>query len=184
MLAERPGAGDVWVFGYGSLMWRPCFAYAERATAVLASYRRTFSAWTLKARGTPAAPGLGLALEEAVGSCHGVAYRLAAGEIPAGLAALWEREMLTSIYLPRWLTLTVDGGTISAITFVADKSNVQYAGPLPVDEQAAIIAAAHGELGSCRDYLANTVVELAALGIDEPDLAALLQQVDAIAAGR
>lgn len=151
---------------------------------MLAGYCRTFSVWTLKARGTPAAPGLGLALEEADGTCHGVAYRLAAADAPAGLKALWEREMLTSIYLPRWLTLTVDGGPINAITFVADTTNVQYAGPLPVAEQAAIIAAAHGELGSCRDYLANTVAELAALGIDEPDLAALLRQVDAIATGR
>ena len=92
------------------------------------------------------------------------------------------REMLTSIYRPRWLTVTVDDRAVTAISFVVEKADAQYAGALPTAEQAAIIAAAHGKLGSCRDYLANTVAELAMLGIDEPGLTALLQEVDAIAA--
>jgi len=79
MLAERPDSGEVWVFAYGSLIWRPCFEYAERLKATLAGYRRRFSVWTLIARGTPAAPGLALALEEGDGACHGVAYRLSPG---------------------------------------------------------------------------------------------------------
>ena len=182
MLADRPNTDDVWVFAYGSLIWRPCFAYVERLKATLAGYRRRFSVWTLIARGTPAAPGLALALEEGDGVCHGVAYRLAPSHALAGLEALWAREMLTSIYRPRWLTVTVDARAVTAISFVVEKTNAQYAGALPTAEQAAIIAAAHGKLGSCRDYLANTVAELAMLGIDEPGLTALLQEVDAIAA--
>ena len=181
-LVDRPHTDDVWVFAYGSLIWRPCFAYVERSTAMLVGYRRNFSAWTLKARGTPAAPGLALALEEADGICRGVAYRLAPNDVFAGLETLWAREMLTSIYRPRWLQIAVDGRAVSAICFIADKSDAQYAGALPMTEQAAIIATAHGELGSCRDYLANTVTELAALGISEPELAALLQNVDIVAA--
>ncbi len=182
MLAVRPDTDDIWVFAYGSLIWRPCFVYAERLKATLTGYQRRFSVWTLIARGTPAAPGLGLALEEGHGACHGVAYRLAPECALAGLENLWAREMLTSIYHPRWLTVTVDLREITAITFVVDKANVQYAGVLPTAERAAIIAAAHGKLGGCRDYLANTVAELATLRIDEPDLTALLQEVDAITA--
>ena len=182
MLADRPKTDDVWVFAYGSLIWRPCFAYVERLKATLAGYRRCFSVWTLIARGTPAAPGLALALEEGDGACHGVAYRLAPSYALAGLEALWAREMLTSIYCPRWLTVTVDARAVTAISFVVETADAQYAGALPTAEQAAIIAAAHGKFGSCRDYLANTVAELAVLGIDEPGLTALLQEVDAIAA--
>ena len=182
MLADRPNTDGVWVFAYGSLIWRPCFAHVERLTATLAGYRRRFSVWTLIARGTPAAPGLALALEEGDGVCHGVAYRLAPSYVLAGLEALWAREMLTSIYRPRWLTVAVDDRAVPAISFVVDTADAQYAGALPRAEQAAIIAAAHGKLGSCRDYLANTVAELAALGIDEPGLTGLLREVDAIAA--
>ena len=201
-LAQRPNADDIWVFAYGALMWRPCFDHVERCQATLAGYQRRFSAWTLIARGTPAAPGLALALEDSTerdggGHCHGVAYRLAPATAAAGLAALWAREMLTSIYHPRWLSVTLDARpaaarplaahplgaqTVAAISFVVDKTDAQYAGTLPGAEQAALIAAAHGQFGSCRDYLANTVAELAALGIDEPDLTALLRDVDAITA--
>ncbi len=153
MLADRPNTDDVWVFAYGWLIWRPCFAYVERLKATLAGYRRRFSVWTLTARGTPAAPGLALALEEGDGACHGVAYRLAPSYALAGLEALWAREMLTSIYRPRWLTVTVDARAVTAISFVVEKADAQYAGALPTAEPAAILAAAHGKFGSCRDYL-------------------------------
>ncbi|MHA1566134.1 MAG: gamma-glutamylcyclotransferase, partial [Alphaproteobacteria bacterium] len=80
MLACRPKADDIWVFAYGSLIWRPCFNYVTRSRAVLDGYRRRFSIWTLIARGTPAAPGLALALEAGDGACHGVAYCLTPGD--------------------------------------------------------------------------------------------------------
>ncbi len=182
MLAERPDSGEVWVFAYGSLIWRPCFEYAERLKATLAGYRRRFGVWTVIARGTPATPGLALALEEGDGTCQGVTFRLAPDHALAGLESLWARELLTSIYRPRWLTVTAEDRAVTAISFVVKKADAQYAGALPAAEQAAIIAAAQGKLGSCRDYLANTVAELAALGIDEPWMTALLREVDAIAA--
>ena len=182
MLTDRPNTDDIWVFAYGSLIWRPCFAYVTRSKATLAGYRRRFSVWTLIARGTPATPGLALALEEADGECHGVAFRLAPSEAIAGLEALWAREMLTSIYRPCWLTVAVDGGTVPAVSFVVEKADAQYAGALPHAEQAAIIAAAHGKLGSCRDYLASTVAALVTFEINEPGLTGLLQEVDAIIA--
>ena len=111
-----------------------------------------------------------------------VAFRLAPSHALAGLESLWARELLTSIYRPCWLTVTLEGRAVTAISFVVKKADAQYAGALPAAEQAAIIAAAQGKLGSCRDYLANTVAELAALGIDEPWMTALLREVDAIAA--
>ncbi len=98
------------------------------------------------------------------------------------LAALRAREMLTSIYCPRWLTVTAETRAVTAISFVVEKADAQYTGALPTAEQAAIIASAHDKLGSCRDYLATTVAELAVLGINEPGLTVLLQEVDAIAA--
>ncbi len=182
MRAERPDSGEVWVFAYGSLIWRPCFEYAERLKATLSGYRRSFSVWTVIARGTPATPGLALALEEGDGACQGVAFRLAPSHALAGLESLWARELLTSIYRPCWLTVTLEGRAVTAISFVVKKADAQYAGALPAAEQAAIIAAAQGKLGSCRDYLANTVAELAALGIGEAWMTALLREVDAIAA--
>ena len=181
-LAHRPDPEALWVFAYGSLIWRPCFDSAERLQAVLDGYRRRFSVWTLVARGTPATPGLGLALEEGDGSCHGVVYRLAPDRATSGLEALWAREMSTSIYRPRWLPVSVGDRSVWAIAFIVEKTDAQYAGDLPRAEQAAIIAAAHGKFGSCRDYLANTVAELKALGVDEPELTALLREVDGIAA--
>ncbi len=182
-LAARPTQAEIWVFAYGSLIWRPCFDHAERHAATLADYRRRFSVWTLIARGSPAAPGLALALEAAAGHrCHGVAYCLDPNTATAGLEALWQREMLTSIYQPRWVSVALAGRVVPAIGFVADPTDPQYAGTLSPAEQAALIATAHGQFGSCRDYLANTVAELATLGIEEPELSALLRAVDALAA--
>ena len=182
MVAGLAETDSVWVFAYGSLMWRPGFTYAERSKATLAGYRRRFSVWTVLARGTPAAPGLALALEEGDGVCHGVAYRLGPGERKAGLETLWLREMLTSVYRPRWVEVSVGRLATPAIVFVVNKTDEQYAGDLPKAEQASLIAAAHGRLGSCRDYLADTVAELSPHGIEEPELAMLLREVDAIRA--
>ena len=183
-LASAPPSGEVWVFAYGSLIWRPCFDHVERRAASLAGYARRFSVWTLIARGSPAAPGLALALEAAAGHCYGVAYRLAPATVEAGLQALWAREMLTSIYRPHWLPVAIDGRLLPAITFVAEPTDPQYAGRLPAAEQAEIIAGARGKHGSCRDYLANTVAELAAFGVEDAGLTDLLRRVDAIALGQ
>ena len=107
--ARRPGDGPVWVFAYGSLMWRPCFEAAERRTGTIAGYRRSFCFWTMVSRGTPDRPGLGLGIEAAAGArCHGMVYRLSDERLEEDLAALWDREMFGGVYVPRWVDVALD----------------------------------------------------------------------------
>lgn len=181
-LAARPGSGDVWLFGYGGLMWDPRIRYAVARPARIAGWRRGFCIWTLLARGTPERPGLALALDRG-GACDGMAFRIAAAEVDVALRQVWDREMYTGVYRPRWLPAAVDGAEVDAIAFTVERRHRQYAGAMPADVAARYIARAHGENGACRDYLANTVRHLARLGIDEPDLRDLLRRVDEIATG-
>ena len=177
LLASAP-PGPIWVFAYGSLMWRPCFEAAETRRATLRGYRRRFNFWTMISRGTPARPGLGLGLEEAAGAvCAGLACRMpddpAARE--ASLHDLWAREMHGGVYVSRWVDLETDAGALPAITFVVDPAHRQYAGDLTRAERAEIIAGAAGKYGTCFAYLDSTVAHLAELGISDPDLDELLR---------
>jgi cation transport protein ChaC len=180
-MAARPRRAETWVFAYGSLIWDPCFAHVECRPATLAGYRRGFNIWTALARGTPEIPGLGLGLEAGDEGCRGVAYRLDPALDPEGLRALWRREMFTGVYAPHWLTVDADGKPAEAIVFVVTPGHPQYAGALPRDATAEIIARARGQRGTCRDYLAHTVRALAEVGIDDGDLKDLLARVDALA---
>lgn len=176
-LQQVPELDDVWVFAYGSLMWNPCFAVAERHHATLHGYSRTFSMFTVEARGTPDQPGLGLALQPG-GICDGFVLRIDADTRDAGLESLWAREMLTGVYSPTWVPVTAPGKDITAITFVANTAHVQYAGNIPLREQARLIRGAHGKFGSCRDYLADTVAALQAVGVEDAHMIELLELVD------
>ncbi|HKC51397.1 MAG TPA: gamma-glutamylcyclotransferase, partial [Myxococcota bacterium] len=120
---ERVAAGqDVWVFGYGSLMWNPAFHHVERLPARLAGWHRSFCLLNTFGRGSPESPGLTLALEPG-GSCLGVALRIAASEVRGELTVLWNREMLSGSYLPRWVRLGGSAGPIAAVTFVANRAH-------------------------------------------------------------
>ena len=178
-MAAAPVAGQVWVFAYGSLIWDPCFAYAERRVGALAGYRRSFCFWSISARGSPERPGLGMALVEGADRCHGLVYRLAPAELEAGLDALWAREMAGGVYRPVWLPVATGDGDVQAIVFTAEQTHDQFAGPLSVDETAAHIAAASGTRGPCRDYLARVVDNLATLGLRDAALDDLRRRVDA-----
>ena len=178
-LAGSPEGDAVWLFAYGSLMWDPCFAVAERRSATLDGFRRGFNVWTALARGTPERPGLGLGLEPGDGRCRGIAWRLDPDRVREGLEAIWRREMHTAIYRPHWLNVGTGDGDITALTFVVDPAHPQFAGGLPPGHAADLIAAAAGKYGSCRDYLADAVAALAALGIDDPDLTTLHDLVTA-----
>ena len=167
--------GAFWVFGYGSLMWDPGFPHIESRTALLRGYHRAFCVYSLRYRGTPEAPGLVLGLDRG-GSCRGIAYRVAAEDRDDVLAYLWEREMFTRTYQPKHLAVEVEGCaalTVHALTFVVDRAHEQYAGKLPPDEVARLIAAGEGTRGRCRDYLMNTVRHLRALGLSSPPLTQL-----------
>ena len=139
------GNGDLWVFGYGSLMWNAGFAYQERRRAALPGYRRAFCLRSIRYRGTPDAPGLVLGLDPQEGAeCRGVAFRVPAERAAQARAYLHEREMGTSSYLETHVEAVVEGaGRRRALAYVMDTGHFQYA-RLSLAEQAAIIARARG----------------------------------------
>ncbi len=174
-MADTP----LWVFGYGSLMWNPGFAFDERVIARLDGFARSFCMRSIHHRGTPEDPGLVLALDpHDHASCEGLVLRVKAGGEAETLAYLRERELISSAYLE--LTHEVhlsDGRRVEAVTFVVDTEHVQYCRDLPLEEQAAIIARAEGGRGPNTEYLYNTAAHLTELGIHDPDLEWLTRRV-------
>lgn len=165
-------AHDMWVFGYGSLIWNPEFPVAEQVIARATGWHRSFCMRSIHHRGTEAEPGLVLALDaDPAAHCDGVAFRVQPGAEETTLQALRDRELISSAYLERWLPVQLaDGREVSALVFVIDPAHVQYCGGLPLEEQAQIIARAVGGRGRNRDYLHATAAHLAELGIGDDDL--------------
>jgi cation transport protein ChaC len=175
-LASPSIAGDLWVFGYGSLMWRPGFEFLEMHRARLYGYHRAFCVYSWVHRGTKERPGLVLGLDRG-GSCIGRLFRVAAREADAVVRYLDEREMVTGVYVPVEGRVRFEGRDVRARTYIADRGHAQYAGKLPVEAQARLVAGAVGQSGVNRDYVLNTVAHLETMGIaDGPlhRLAALL----------
>jgi cation transport protein ChaC len=174
MTTER----DLWVFGYGSLMWRPGFEYDEVRPAVLDGWHRDFCVYSRHWRGTPQRPGLVLGLDEG-GSCRGLAFRVTADRAQAVIDYLNERELIGYAYVAQTLPVRCDDGrVVDAYTFVSDTGHHHYAGPLPLEQAAAIIMDAQGCAGLNRDYLINTIRQLEKDGFSEPGLHALLVEVE------
>lgn len=176
--------GDLWVFGYGSLLWNPGFAHVETAVATLPGYHRSFCMRSIHHRGTDADPGLVLALDAMSGAaCHGLAFRVDPLAHDETLAILRERELISSAYLEKTLAIDLaDGRRVEAVTYVIDPDHVQYCGGLPLDEQARIISRAIGGRGPNSEYLFNTANHLAELGIEDEDLSGLARTVRALLA--
>ena len=167
---------DMWIFGYGSLMWDPGFEFEERQTALLHGYHRAFCLYSTRYRGTPERPGLVLGLAPG-GSCKGRAFRVAAGNIEAVLEYLHERELVHYVYQFREVPLRLPDTRIRAHTYVADTKHKRYAGGLDMASAAAIIRQGHGQRGPNTDYLENTIAHLDELGIKEGRLHELLAVV-------
>lgn len=179
------GMGDLWVFGYGSLLWNPGFAVLERRVARLHGWQRSFCMSSIHHRGTPEAPGLVLALDRADHAvCHGLAFRVAAEQSEATLAYLRARELVSSAYLETRQPLELEDGTPleGALAYVVDRAHAQYC-TLPLEQQARIIARAVGGRGPNDEYLENTATQLHALGLPDPDLDWLVARVRQIKAG-
>lgn len=173
----------MWVFGYGSLLWNPGFDVAESVIGTLPGYARSFCMRSIHHRGTEEDPGLVLALDEQTGGeCRGIALRAAPGTEDATLDYLRERELISSAYLEKNLTVDlIDGRAVTAVTYVIDESHVQYCGGLPLEEQAQIIAAAVGGRGPNTEYLYNTAQHLTDVGLHDADLDWLHARVKALA---
>ena len=172
--------GDPWIFAYGSLMWdRDVFDYEEFAPALVRGYHRRFCVWTQLARGTREKPGLALGLEGG-GACRGVGFRIKKSNVETAFDRLWRREMFTGCYTPRWVGLRIASRRVAAVTFVARRDHVQYAGRMAPEDAAFHISRAHGERGPCRDYLVNTLENLNQLGVRDRGMERLLDLVDRV----
>jgi glutathione-specific gamma-glutamylcyclotransferase len=166
--------GDLWVFGYGSLMWRPGFDYVERQLAWLRGYHRALCIYSHVHRGTPQRPGLVLGLDRG-GSCRGVAFRVPAASAEATIAYLRAREQVTTVYVERSVRVRLDDGReVTALTYVVDRAHVQYAGKLPLDVIIAHVRGAIGESGDNPAYVLNTHRHLKELSLRDPTLARLV----------
>jgi cation transport protein ChaC len=160
--------GDFWVFGYGSLLWRPGFAHVETSRARLQGYRRALCVRSYVHRGTRERPGLVLGLDRG-GSCVGLAFRVPGDLRDEVVTYLRERELVTSVYLERILPVRLaNGDTVPAIAYIVDRAHEQYAGSLDAEEAARIISGAHGVSGENTDYVRNTLAHLTALGLSDP----------------
>lgn len=177
---------DIWVFGYGSLIWDPGFPWLERAPALLRGYHRAMCVYSHVWRGTPEKPGLVLGLDRG-GSCRGLAFRVAGAAAARAVEYLEGRERVTEVYLGRELPVTVMGARgprrLRALAYVADRAHPQYAGKLPLQAAARLIRQGRGRGGANLNYLATTVARLEALGIPDRPLGRLLDAVNGGAAG-
>lgn len=174
---EPPGH-DFWVFGYGSLIWRPGFTHTDAKVGILRGYHRRFCVYSVHHRGTPDNPGLVLGLAPG-GSCRGLVYRVPAEHGEAVLDYLHEREMVTGVYDPSWLKVDTADGRVRAAGFVVDTHHPQYAGRLSTDEAVPYILHGAGRGGACLDYLRNTVEHLDRLDMHDAGLHRLLTAVEA-----
>jgi cation transport protein ChaC len=168
---------DIWVFGYGSLMWNPGFDHVESRPALLHGWHRSFCVFSHRYRGTPERPGLVLGLDRG-GSCRGVAYRVARARAEEVLDYLWDREMVNGVYTPRLLRPRTPAGQPECHVFTVDRRHYQYAGGLDDGEMVRLIRQGIGKGGHNREYLANTVHHLDELGIGDGPLHRLLTLVE------
>ncbi len=175
--ALRTTREPVWLFAYGSLMWNPEFAYAEAQPGRLYGYHRSFCLYSRDYRGTPERPGLVLGLDRG-GSCRGIAYRLPPGRVGAALDRIWAREMTGGVYGMRPVLVRTPQGVVEAQACIVRRQSADYAGRLSLEEAAGLLGNAIGGRGSGRDYLANTVRHLEALGIRD----GLLHRIEALVA--
>jgi len=175
---QPPPGEDFWVFGYGSLMWHPGFPHLEVRSGRLYGYHRHFCVYSHVYRGTPQRPGLVLGLDRG-GSCAGLAYRVPAAEATETMDYLYEREMITGVYLPRWARVGTAEGPVQAATFVVDTRHEQYTGHLPPERIVDLILQGTGQNGRCVEYLENTVRHLHALGLRDQPLERMLKLVAA-----
>jgi cation transport protein ChaC len=185
LLSGREPGEPIWIFAYGSLIWNPGFAFAERRRARLLGWHRGFClGWDRWFRGAAERPGLMLALDRG-GACTGVAYRLVEETLDATLLDLARREvrLMPSVYRARWLPVVTPEGPVRAFGHTISRESTSYVGRLPPEAVADALASASGPMGSMAEYLRSTVEHLEMLGIHDARLWRLQEMVaDRIAA--
>lgn len=173
-LSQWDGASDLWLFGYGSLIWNPGLPTVENVRSRVHGYHRGLYLWSRVNRGTPEQPGLVLALDRG-GSCTGVALRLSSEGVMPHLEALWRREMAMGSYQPMWLPCRLDDGRrVAALAFVMRRDVEAYTGRLSDEMVRAVLDCASGRYGTTLDYVQRTVVALRDSGMPDRALERLL----------
>jgi len=181
---DRLPRGDLWVFGYGSLMWSPGFRPSAKSAALVRGYHRALCILSNRYRGTPEKPGLVMGLCRG-GSCWGMALRVPAARVRRVLSALWKREMLNRVYKPTLIpVLIAPGRRIRALAFVADTAHRQFVRELDLHGRARLVAQGIGQRGRCVDYIRNTLEHMLELGVNDPHLARILDAAMSLEAGK
>lgn len=166
--------GDLWVFGYASLIWRPEFEFSERRAARVHGWHRALEMWSTINRGTPDCPGLVFAMLRG-GSCQGVVFRIPANRAHQALKDLWFREMPGDVYDPRWLRCLTPTGEVQALAFTLSHNSPSYCGKLTQNQYRQIFNQSCGRYGTTRDYAQRTYESLRLEGIEDHALAKLLK---------
>ena len=170
---------DLWVFAYGSLMWRPGFDFLERRTARLVGAHRSLCVYSFVHRGTPEKPGLVLGLDRG-GNCRGIAYRVPAGKRTTTIEYLRGREQVTMVYREVFRPVWLDDdpqSAVRALCYVVDRGHEQYAGRLTLEQRIHLVRRGHGRSGNNRDYVLATVKEIEAQGYRDRELHLLAERL-------
>ena len=167
--------GDLWVFGYGSLMWSPEFPFEERRPGLIHGYHRALCISSSRYRGTLKKPGLVMGLCRG-GSCWGMAFRVHNRRAKEVLDTLWRREMLGRVYIPKFVPVAVRGAQrVQALAFVADEDHKHFVRELDINGRARMVAQGVGQRGACVDYIRNTLEHMRELGVHDPHLSRILE---------
>ena len=182
-LARWGGRTPLWVFGYGSLIWKPDFEFEARAAARVHGYHRRLCLRSVLYRGTTECPGIVAGLDRG-GSCLGMAYRVAAVHVPEVFRQLWEREMFLGSYRPTWMRAHLrGGGAADALAFVVRRDAFNYCGDLAEDDVVDILVRACGVRGTSLEYLQRTVAALHEAGLRDLHLERLMHKAERRTAG-
>jgi cation transport protein ChaC len=173
LLGQWGGCGDLWVFGYASLIWRPEFDAAEQRPALVRGWHRALRMRSRINRGTLEQPGLVFALLQG-GACRGVAYRLPQHRVEAELGRLWAREMPTGVYDPRLLRAATPTGEVHALAFTLSRRSPAWLPHLPDGELLHILRHARGRYGSTLEYLTLTARALDDHGVPDAEVKRLM----------
>jgi len=178
-ISTDPSAGDLWVFGYGSLMWRPGFEHLERHPARLIGAHRALCVYSFVHRGTPEKPGLVLGLDRG-GNCRGIVYRVAAARRADTIEYLRAREQVTMVYRETQRAVWLDdnpGKRVTALCYMVNRRHEQYAGRLSLERQLHFVRQGHGHSGGNRDYVLDTMAEIERQGYRDAPLHLLAEQL-------
>lgn len=175
-LAKISHDSGLWVFGYGSLLWNPAFHFTEWQPAQLHGFRRRFCLQASIGRGSPEKPGLMLALDHG-GSCNGRAFHIAPDKVESETDILWMREMVSGAYNARLIKIRLPHETVTGLTFVINRAHPRYIAEMEIEDTARLVSSGEGHLGTCRDYLNNTIAHLDEMKVKDRYLHELQQKI-------